>query len=210
MEKVATTGRKAGCHGRMPRGTWAAASIALFAGCPSVSAQDGFPQPAGLAAETRTGQAPLRVEVQTSALPRLDALDSGFQAPRVDLSFLPNNPRSAGMGPVLGLSGFSAQQPPPPGLAAMRPSVDLGLRFSHRQIDITAWRRMNAPDDAYSLLQMREEPVYGARVEMNIKPAKVGILGFDRGFIGFQLESGARISVKRKDGRPMIYYRTTF
>jgi hypothetical protein len=32
----------------------------------------------------------------------------------------------------------------------------------------------------------------------------------DHGFIGLQLESGARISVKRKDGHPMIYYRTTF
>ena len=27
---------------------------------------------------------------------------------------------------------------------------------------------------------------------------------------GFQLESGARISIKRKDGRPMVYYRTSF
>jgi hypothetical protein len=30
------------------------------------------------------------------------------------------------------------------------------------------------------------------------------------GFHGFQLESGAKISVKRKDGRPMVYYRTAF
>ena len=34
-------------------------------------------------------------------------------------------------------------------------------------------------------------------------------LTFDRG-IGFQLQSGARISIKRKDGRPMVYYRTSF
>jgi len=216
MEKVAGTGRKAGCRGPMRRGAVAAASLAVFAGCPAASAQDAPPQPADLVlAQARTEQAPVRVEVQASTVPRLDAQDSGFQAPRVDLSFLPGKRGGAGLGPVLGVTGFSTQQPQLAGLAPMRPSVDLGLRFSHRlenqhRIDITAWRRMSAPDDAYSLLQMRQEPVYGARVEMNIKPAKLSILGFDRGFIGFQLESGARISIKRKDGRPMIYYRTAF
>jgi hypothetical protein len=32
----------------------------------------------------------------------------------------------------------------------------------------------------------------------------------DRGFIGMQLEGGARITIKRKDGRPMVYYRSAF
>jgi hypothetical protein len=68
---------------------------------------------------------------------------------------------------------------------------------------------MTAADDDYSLAQMRE-PVYGARVEMNLAAARKSGFALDRGFLGFQLESGARISVKRKDGRPMIYYRSAF
>jgi hypothetical protein len=32
----------------------------------------------------------------------------------------------------------------------------------------------------------------------------------DRGFIGFQLESGARVTLRRSGGKPMIYYRTRF
>src|SRR5690606_31809586 len=145
---------------------------------------------------------------------RLDAQDAGFQAPRVDLSLFPGR-RAAGMGVVLGVSEAAAPQSPAGlALAATRPGVDLGLRFSHRfqnqaRIDVTAWRRMNAPEDAYSLIQLRE-PVYGARVEMKIRPAKFSAFGFDRGLLGFQLESGARISIKRKDGRPMLYYRTSF
>jgi hypothetical protein len=92
--------------------------------------------------------------------------------------------------------------------------VDFGLRWTQRlqsqhKIDITAWRRMNTPDDAYSLVTMRE-PVYGARVEMNLSGGRKAGLAFDTGFIGMQLESGARITVKRKDGRPMVYYRTKF
>ena len=31
-----------------------------------------------------------------------------------------------------------------------------------------------------------------------------------RGFIGFQLESGSRITVRRSDGKPMLYYRSNF
>ena len=45
---------------------------------------------------------------------------------------------------------------------------------------------------------------------MNLAPARKRGFALDKGFIGLQLESGARISVKRKDGKPMIYYRSTF
>jgi hypothetical protein len=106
------------------------------------------------------------------------------------------------------MSGFSTS-PQPLGLQPPRPSIDLGLRWSRRQIDVMAWRRMSTSDDADSLAQMRE-PVYGARVEMNLAATRKTGFALDRGFVGFQLESGARISVKRKDGRPMIYYRSTF
>ena len=153
----------------------------------------------------------MRVDVQTSTLPRLDAQDSGFQAPRVDVSLFPSRP--ATLGAVVGMSGFNARQVPQPfGLQAIRPSVDLGVRWSARvqsqQIDVMAWRRMNN-DDPIDLAQLRQ-PVYGARVEFDLSPVRKSGFSAERGFIGFQLESGARISIKRKDGRPMIYYRTTF
>ena len=32
----------------------------------------------------------------------------------------------------------------------------------------------------------------------------------DKGFVGLQLESGARLGVKRKNGGPMFYYRNAF
>jgi hypothetical protein len=151
----------------------------------------------------------VRVQVQTSALPRLDAQDTGFHAPRVDLSLFPTT--SSNLGAVVGVSGYS-NRPVLLGLQAAHPSVDFGVRWSQRlqgsHIDITAWRRMSTDEDAYTLAQMRE-PMYGARVELNLSPSK-SPLKLDGGFIGMQLESGARISIKRKDGGPMLYYRTSF
>jgi len=117
---------------------------------------------------------------------------------------------------VLGLASPSAnQQGQGLGLQSRNTSVDLGLRWSQRlesqrQVDITAWRRMNTPDDAYSMVQMRQPTVDGARVEMNLAAARKTSLALDTGFIGLQLEGGARITIKRKEGRPMLYYRSTF
>jgi hypothetical protein len=141
----------------------------------------------------------------------LDAQDTGFHAPRVDVSLFPQ--QAAGLGAVVGMSGFSARQPQPLGLQPQRPSVDVGVRWSHKlqsqQVDITAWRRMSVEDDAYSLVQARQ-PVYGARFEMALSGARKQGFAADLGFIGLQLQSGARISIKRKNGGPMLYYRTTF
>lgn len=189
---------------------WNAALLVLFVTCPAWAQDAGLTPAESMVADART-EAPVRVQVQTSALPRLEAQDAGFQAPRVDVSLFPA--RGAGVGAVVGMSGFSGRQPMPLGLAPAKPSVDLGVRWTHKlqsmnQIDVTAWRRMNMPDDAYTLIQARE-PVYGARVEMNLKQSKGGF-ALDRGFIGLQLESGARISIKRKNGGPMVYYRTAF
>jgi hypothetical protein len=156
-----------------------------------------------------------RLQVQASSLPRFEANDSGFQAPRVDVSLFPSG-GSGGLGAVLGMStpraGIAS-----PGLSPSTGSVDLGIRWSQRlnaqqQIDVTAWRRMNNSDqDAYSLIQRQQQPVYGARVEMNLADtsSKAGLKA-DLRFIGLQLEGGARISVKRKNGGPMVYYRTSF
>lgn len=209
MEKVAVTGFDAGIAKGLRAGACAAAVCAL--GCPAVWAQEagGSPADALLASQV---EPPVRVQVQASSLPRLEAHESGFHAPRVDVSLFPSRP--LGIGAVVGMSGFTAPRGAlPPGLQPARPSVDLGIRFSQRvysqEIDITAWRRMNTEPDAYTLIQM-QQPVYGARVEMNLSPARKSGLAASLGFVGLQLQSGARISIKRKNGGPMIYYRTTF
>ena len=180
--------------------------------CPAVQAEEvGKPPPEVLVAQAKM-EPQLRVQVQTTSLPRFDAQDSGFEGPRVDVSVTPFNRNGNGLGAVLGLASPSGATM---GLQPRGTSVDLGLRWSQRlqnqhRVDITAWRRMNTPDDAYSLIQMNQ-PVYGARVEMNLS-AKTRKTGFalDRGFIGLQLQSGARITIKRRNGHPMVYYRTIF
>lgn len=198
MEKAAA-GAGAGCRREFARGV----AIALVSLCCAAQAQEA----SSLSAAKR-GEQGLRVQVQASSLPRFDAQDSGFQAPRVDLSITPFDRNGNGLGAVFGLASSS-------GAAGLQPrlGVDVGLRWSHllqsQRIDITAWRRMNVPDDAYTQVIMRE-PMYGARVEMNLASAHHAGLAMDLGFIGFQMESGARITIKRKDGRPMVYYRTTF
>jgi hypothetical protein len=212
MEKPARAGIEAGVRWEYVLGCCAA----LLASAPGLAAraeEAGHRSAEVLVAQARAEPA-VRVQVQTSTLPRFDAQDGGFQAPRVDLSLTPLNAGGNGLGAVLGLASPSAG-PQALGLQARTTSVDLGLRWSQRlqsqrQVDITAWRRMNTPDDAYSMVQMRQPAVYGARVEMNLAAGPKTSLAFDRGFIGLQLESGARITVKRKDGRPMVYYRTTF
>jgi hypothetical protein len=186
MEKAAGRCRNAGSASKL---CVLAGAFTLCAAHATAWAQDASSAREAVLAHSKA-EPGMRLDVQTSTLPRLDAQDSGFQAPRVDVSLFPSRPFT--LGAVVGMSGFNARQAPQPfGLQAMRPSVDLGVRWSPRvqsqQIDVMAWRRMNN-DDPLDLAQLRQ-PVYGARVE---------------------LESGARISVKRKDGRPMIYYRTTF
>lgn len=217
MEKAATSGRDAG-HCRkvslLPGVTLALATLAA----PAFAAVDAPMQlPAEvIVAEARMDQQPARVQVQTSSLPRLEANDTGFQAPRVDLSvFPPGGP--GGVGAVLGMStprsGVQSY-----GLNPPQTSVDLGVRWSHRlsgahQIDVTAWRRMSRDDDAYSLIQRQQQPVYAARVELNLAKSagKSGLMAdLKSRFIGLQLESGGRISIKRKNGGAMVYYRTAF
>ena len=211
MEKVAAAGALAGPRWESALGCMTAVAALLL--CPLAQAQDAaHPATDQVVVAQASIDPPLRVQVRTSLLPRLDAQDAGFQAPRVDLALTPMNSEGMSFGPVLGVASLTSG---PQGLGFQtRTGVDFGLRFSQklqsqRQIDITAWRRMNAPDDAYTLIEMRN-PVYGARVEMNLSAGPSSGLAFDRGFVGFQMESGARITVKRKDGRPMIYYRNTF
>jgi hypothetical protein len=197
--KKAAAGAGAGCRREFELGV----AIALASLCCAAQAQDASSLPAAA-----RGEQGVRVQVQASSLPRFDSQDAGFQAPRVDLSITPFDRHGNGLGAVFGLASPSGG----PGLQP-RTGIDVGLRWSQllqsQRIDITAWRRMNVPDDAYTQVIMRE-PVYGARVEMNLSSAQRSGLAMDLGFIGLQMESGARITIKRKDGRPMVYYRTSF
>ena len=213
MEKAATAGAlSTGAHGELR--TAMGVVLALCAACPALRAQDGAPASAEMLVAQAQFDSSVRVQVQTSALPRLEAQDSGFQAPRIDVSLFPGA-RSSGLGALVGMSGFTVRQTPQaPGLQAARPSIDLGLHWTQRvqtqQVDIMAWRRMgDDDDDAYSLATSRQ-PVYGARVEMNLSAGRKSGLAADLGFVGLQMESGARISIKRRNGGPMVYYRSSF
>ncbi len=103
-----------------------------------------------------------------------------------------------------------------PQLASQRPNLagdDLGLQWrqpvgSDRTIDILAWRR-SAPRerDAVSMIQDRE-PTFGARVEMRITARKS--FATELKAIGMQLDNGAKIMLRRKDGNPTLYYRQQF
>ena len=66
------------------------------------------------------------------------------------------------------------------------------------------------PADALALIQQQQQEsnVYGARVEMKLAPASKRLFA-DR-FIGLQLDSGARIGLKKSNGNPTIYYRNQF
>jgi hypothetical protein len=216
MEKAAVTGADAGSLGLVPSAVWAVLALACCAASAAAHGAETAPAapPPAAAAPVVVAQADgapaLRMRVDTSRLPRMDAQDNGFQAPRVDLSF---SRRGSSFGPVVGFSGFSSRQAPLPGLAPQHPSVDLGVHWSHRlrnqRIDVMAWRRMTFEDDAYTMVQLNQ-PVYGARLELNLKPVRKAGLSITHGFIGVQLQSGARITVKRSHGTPMVYYRSQF
>jgi hypothetical protein len=211
MEKAAAGAGAGARWNKLPGRCSALALVAGTAAAPVVAQVQAPASADWLIAQVGPDQQPLRVQVRTSALPRIEAQDSGFQAPRVDVSISPAD--GHGLSPVLGFSS-AAPAPTPAGLQPQRPSLDVGLRWSHplrsQQIDVMAWRRMNAPDDdAYTLAQARQ-PTYGARVELNLSPVRKSGLALDRGFVGMQLEGGARITIKRKDGRPMVYYRSAF
>jgi hypothetical protein len=155
---------------------------------------------------------PPRVQVTQTQLPRLDGLDSNTSGPRLDMTVLPR--RLTGFGLALGMSGF---QPPQ---AALGPSTspstnfDVGVHWRHTtdsnyQVDVAAWRRMTPQPDAYTLIQQRQAPTYMARVELNLSGKGSGLMA-ERGFIGMQLEGGARVTLGRKNGGTMLYYRTKF
>jgi hypothetical protein len=152
---------------------------------------------------------PGRLQVTASTLPRLDNVD----ASRLDMTL---SPARRGIGFALGITSQSAPVSGsfPPNFAAA-PTVDLGLHWrytldSNYRFDVTAWRRVQNAD-AISMIQSHD-PSYGARVEMGLGSPSRLHKGFvaDRGFLGVQLESGARLGVKRSNRAPMLYYRNNF
>jgi hypothetical protein len=154
-----------------------------------------------------------QLEVSASSLPRFDNTDGSNRSTRIDMTWLP--PRRSALGLSLGMGSVDDAMLPGFGpRAGAGTSVDLGLHWRYTmdgqyRVDVTAWRRM-MPPDALTLIQARE-PSYGARVEMRItrSPPRNGLVA-ERGFIGLQLESGARVTLKRSGGKPMVYYRSKF
>lgn len=195
-----------------------ALAVGACVAAPAAFAQDAAPAqaelaPATVASGAAAGEPPLRLELSAAQLPRFEPSDAAGTGPRLDLTLLP--PRSS-VGLALGMGNLPTAQPQgsPAFAAANRPTLDVGVTVRHtldnsRQIDVTAWRRMTPEPDAYTLIQ-QQQPRYMARVEMNLKPASKTGLVAERGFLGVQLGGGAKLSLKRKDGRPMLYYRTSF
>ena len=167
-------------------------------------------------ASTGSGGAPAPgsvIEISASNLPRFDNFDgSNRTQQRLDMALL--TPGRASFGITMGLSGLSpARSGFNLGAADAPGSVNLGLQWryvfdNNRRIDITAWRDMGRPNDALSMVQSREAG-YGARVEMQLAGSRSPLLA-ERGFIGVQLDSGARITLRRSAGKPMVYYRNKF
>jgi hypothetical protein len=152
-----------------------------------------------------------QMEMSAASVPRFDSADGATRSSRIDMTLLPT-PRST-LGPSIAMTS-----PDRRGAPGLRPSsggstVDLGLHWrytsdSKYRFDVSAWRRMN-PVDAATLIESRE-PSYGARVEMHLDSAPHSGLVALRGFLGLQLDSGARITLRRSGGKPMIYYRAKF
>jgi len=91
-------------------------------------------------------------------------------------------------------------------------ALDVGVTWrqpitAQHTVDITAWRRVEG-QDASSLIRQRE-PVYGARVEIGLTPSRPGFT-LDQRFLGFQMENGMKIGLRRKNGGPVLYFRQQF
>jgi hypothetical protein len=154
-----------------------------------------------------------RLEVNTATLPRFDSVDGALHSSRMDVTMLPH--RNSGVGFAFGVSSLSGTNTPVAPWSPGMPSMDFGVHWrvmldSSYRFDVTAYRRVQNAD-AISLIESHD-PEYGARVELGLGSIQGRSKGFvaNRGFVGFQLESGARVTIKRKSGGPMLYYRNDF
>ena len=219
--KTAVPGQKGSPRRPGARNAWAWFAAGLLPATGAVFAAD----PAELQSETASltpvplstaGDAPApgsRIEISTSNLPRFDNFDGTSRTrQRIDMALL--SPGRSAFGVTMGLSGPGpSRYGIAPGAREGLTGVNLGLQWrytleNNRSIDIRAWRDLERPNDALSLIQSRE-PRYGARVEMRLSGSRSPLVA-ERGFIGLQLDGGARITLKRSGGKPMIYYRNKF
>ncbi|MBC7601819.1 MAG: hypothetical protein H7255_04050 [Ramlibacter sp.] len=151
-----------------------------------------------------------QLEISSVQTPRFDNIDGALRASRMDMTLL--SPGRTAIGPSVGVTSLDGPNFNSTGFASAAPSVDLGVHFRHTtednyRVDVHAWRRV-PQNDALSQIQTREA-TYGARVEMQISQVpKPGFIA-DHG-IGLQLESGARITLRRSAGKPMMFYRAKF
>jgi hypothetical protein len=207
------------CHRGQPavaklRGAGVLMVLALAAGASAAQEEVGTAWEEGLAAQV--GAPRPMLEISSSEVPRFDSGDASTRTSRTSVTLFPASGSAVGVS--LGLTNSSGPAIPlgapyvPGG-----PMLDLGLQWRHEmdgtyRLDVTAWRRVGGVD-AISMVQ-NLDPNYGARVEMSFTSGKAGPprKGFvaERGFVGFQLDSGTRVTVKRSGGRPMLYYRRTF
>lgn len=174
------------------------------------TAPTGMDPPAVVVAAADVRPSP--VELSSFTVPRFDSVDGATHASRLDISLMPR--RSSSIGLAMGVTSPGAANPRISPFAAA-PTMDFGIHWrltldSSYRFDVTAYKRVpNA--DAMSMIESRD-PGYGARLELGMGSIPGRSKGFvaDRGFVGFQLEGGGRVTVKRKHGGPMFYYRNTF
>ncbi|TFZ01656.1 hypothetical protein EZ242_09820 [Ramlibacter rhizophilus] len=95
--------------------------------------------------------------------------------------------------------------------SAVQPAVlNLGLRWrpapvAGRQFDAQVWHRVTPTPRLDGALD--DEPLYGARVEMQLSaPRRVSL----RDLLGMQLDNGARVSLRPRKGKVSLYYRMQF
>jgi hypothetical protein len=154
-----------------------------------------------------------RLEMNTATVPRFDTTSGALHSSRMDITLLPH--RNSGVGFAFGINSLSGANTPVAPWSSGMPSMDFGVHWrvmldSSYRFDVTAYRRVQNAD-AISLIESRD-PEYGARVELGLGSIPGRSKGFvaNRGFVGFQLESGARVTIRRRAGGPMLYYRNAF
>ncbi len=162
-----------------------------------------------------------QLAVSATPVPSLAAADAAQPRVRIDITGWSRGPEQSG----LGLSMGSSTRPSPGAGYAFVPlsprggavaDLDVALRWrsqplsGNRRVDLAAFRR--SVPDAADLARSGEanEPVYGARVEMQFASARSRRLVPELGAIGMQLDGGAKISLRAKRGKPMLYYRASF
>jgi len=150
MEKVAD-GAGARSLTKFPLSRTAALVLGCCVACGGALAQDSLQQAQDTALAEARPELPVRLEVNASALPRLESQDTGFQAPRVDVSLL--SPGRSGLGIAIGMSSTGSRSGFQPVGIAPRTAVHFGFRWrpmvQSQQFDVTAWCRMNTDQEAY-------------------------------------------------------------